>query len=678
LQYVGWALLDCALKLKDVELVLRLKWELGNKVFTPRPNVNLDMQSALEGLPAPENRLYVALDAQEAASRLLSSFAFVASEGHVGEPLNCQFIIQSLARPETQSIKPTEAKIVFEGPLKPIHIKATDDEMPDGEIEIRNLALEDTSRQSNAGNRRVSVGAVAALSGKGCLMIAPQQTRIFGFEVTPREPGEVSVASITLIFEEQDFSLIITNSEFEGTYNHWWESKSSLPTQRDVGSARDASKVEILPKPPKVEILAKNFCQAYYTNEEIILSLEVVNNEEEPANASIEARLISPVNGAARIRWSDDSFPTEEAADDAVHVAPSEELSTIQPSSVSTTSLIISDTIAALDHELEVTVTYNLTPDQQSILRKVLTLDIVVIRPFEANYDLTPKFDSTPWPNFFAAPVPSHPSNAAIPQGLLQNHLVTANLVSFATDPIVIEGILLTSTKVTGGAICSSSTGILRKPSSGSAEDDQISTIISPEQSRAFDFSLTVQKLLLGDRETVSLSSSLEIAWRRSSSDRVHNTTLEIPRFVIPMAEPRVLVTAKKLPSIRKGVAEIELFLLTYVIENPSMHLLTFNVSMESSDDFAFSGPKACSISLIPISKQEVKYRLMPRESKDARVKSRAAEGAAGKEDWVKVQLNVVDAYFNQTLRVQPAIPEDGGEERVKVDKKGGIVLLLS
>ena len=673
LQGIGWALLDCASRLQDPEMMLRLKWELANHIFTPKPNTSFDMRTALEDISPNEGRLAIAFDVQEAAARVMSSFAFVSAEGHVGEPLDCQFILHSTARVGTQPLSLTEAKVVFEGALKPIYIGGSETQSSEHKADIVSLSLEESSRLNNAGNKRSSAGAIASLSGQGDLTLGPGQMRVFNLQVTPREAGEVSLASITLMLEEERFSLTVTNSDLDMTYNHWWEHKGGAPLRRDVGPLRDVSKVQILPKPPKVEIQAKNFSQAYYTNEEIQLDLDISNNEEEAATVSVEARLISPVKGAAKMRWKDSAPMVDDAdADEAetLQTLSSKDLSSIEPASSSIVSLVISNTIAALDHELEVAVIYTLGSDSESILRKVLTLDIAVIRPFEANYDFTPKFDAVPWPSFFSPPVPAvDSSQAPTPQGLLQKFLVTANLVSFATDTIEIEGILLTWTKITGGALCSSTTGVLKQPTPEAGTDEKISTSISPEQTRAFNFSLAVQKLVLGDRHSVSLDLALEIGWRRPNSDQVHTTILEVPRFIIPAAEPRVLLTAEKKKSIGKEGMELEVYALNYLIENASMHFLTFNVSMESSEDFAFSGPKASAISLVPVSKQEVKYRIFSRKLKE--------RGRSGQGEWVRVQLNVVDAYFNQTLRVQPAVTEEGGEERVKIDKKGGIVILM-
>ena len=671
LQHVGWALLDCATRLQDSEMILRLKWELANSIFTSRPDTSFDMRTALDTVPPSDTRLSISLDVEQGAARIISSFAFASAEGYVGEPLDCQFVLHSTARVETRPLRLTEAKLVFEGGLKPIYVGAKEVENTGREIEIESLTLEETSRIPKSSNKRSSARAIASLSGEGNLTLAPGQTRVCNLQVIPREAGEVSVASITIMIEEDRFSLTVTNSDLSGTCEQWWEIKGGVPFPRYVGPSKQVSKAQILPKPPKVEIRVRDFCQAYYINEEIQLDLEISNNEEESVSATVEARLISPIKDAGEMRWLDTAARESNGiAEDTLQTLPSKELSTIPASSADTVCLIISNTSAALNHELEVAVSYTLESDRETVLRKVLTLDVTVARPFEANYDFTPKLDTGPWPSFFDPPTPTDLSQSPIPQGLTQNFLVTANLVSFATGPIVIAGILLTSKNVTGRAVCSTGTGMLKQsePNSGTPED--ISTTISPEQSRNFDFSLSVQKLVLGDRHPVSLDLALEIGWRRPTSDRINTTILEVPRFVVPMAEPRVLLTAEKKPSVGTEGLKLDTYLFKYLIENPSMHFLTFNLNMESSEDFAFSGPKGCAVSLVPISRREVNYKILSRKVIEQGRKS-------GRDTWVKVQLNVVDAYFNQTLKVQPAVDEDGGEERVKIDKKAGIMLLM-
>lgn len=81
------------------------------------------------------------------------------------------------------------------------------------------------------------------------------------------------------------------------------------------------------------------------------------------------------------------------------------------------------------------------------------------------------------------------------------------------------------------------------------------------------------------------------------------------------------------------------------------MHFLTFEVNMEASEEFGFSGPKLRALNLLPLSRQTVRFNILP-----------LVAGA-----WITPQLRVVDRYFNKTLKVQAT---DG----MKLDKKGVMI----
>ncbi|RMZ87155.1 hypothetical protein DV736_g5618, partial [Chaetothyriales sp. CBS 134916] len=624
LQSVGLALLECAQKLRSARLLVPILWELGNGSFDIKSGAGfLGPDLVLDEYPAAaEERLLIAMDANLCASRVAPSFAFATPDCPIGELAECQFVLFCTSHPGSSPVTLKEVKIVFERGLKSIYLRHDQhlncEAMPDtiGAVDV--VLQESTERTSPAG--------VASLMGQADLVLHPGQTRVFNMSMTPREPGEMSLAAITLIVEEGKYSLTVTSSDFENEVSQWFEIKAGRPISRLIGPDRDVHTLQVLPKAPKVEINALNFKETYYTNEEIKVDIEIANNEDEAATISIEARLISPVPGGARIYWFENRRVgvAEQNDEDVIQQLAAKDLGVIESAGRMTASLVITDALTALDHELEVTVTYKLQSDEESTMQKAVALDVAVTRPFEANYDFHPRLLKEPWPNFFEMPTETT-STTSSPQGLQHLYQVTANLFSFATEPVIIEAVLLTATRVGGGAIASSTIG-----------------------TRQFDLDLSVQKLVLGDRSTVSLGLSLEIGWRRLNSETVNTTMLEVPPLQISMAEPRVLLTVEQVDG--EELDDVSSYSLTYTIENPSMHLLTFNITMDSSEEFAFSGVRAAAVSLTPISRHAVHYRLVPKRKLGG--------------EWIKVQLNVVDAYFNQTLRVLPA---DGGaaEERL-------------
>ncbi|ETI22065.1 hypothetical protein G647_06136 [Cladophialophora carrionii CBS 160.54] len=664
LQGLGWALLDTLARVENGELLVRLLWELTNEVFDRKPNTNYDLRQALASYSLGNGSLSIAVDVDEALSPLTATFAFSTHDVFVGESLECQLAIQSRAQIGLPAIRLSEVKVVFDGSLKPIYLTAKDGE----DAEVHNGAstthfvdvnLHETPSTSLSGTKRSSTTAIAPQAGNANLSIRSSHTKIFRMRVTPREPGDVSVASITLILNDQKFTLAATCFDFSHTVAQWWETKEGMPVPRTLGRESNAfNTIHIQPKPPKLKLEAPGLRRSYYTNESITIDFDITNEEADDVLVVLEARLISPIEGATQVDWAGNGADTASATRSApgIMTLPAREMGTILSSDKASASIRITGTTIAVDHELELTATYRLVSEQETTLAKMITVDVGVIRPFEANYDFAPRLDTDPWPNFFDAPQPS--SETATPSGLRHLYSVAASLYSFAAEGLVIEAILLKAIKIVGGAVCSSGTGIIRsKAESGTAAaaaeqtgKENISTVIMPDQTEIFDFDLTLQKLVLGDRHTVAVDLELEIGWRRNDSGEVNTTVLEAARLVAPMAEPRVILTASA-PGL--GVPGAGVYKLSFTIENSSMHFLTFNASMEANEDFAFSGPKACAINLVPLSKQTMTYRILPNK----------------RDEWIGVRLNVVDAYFGQTLKVLP-----GGKD-VKVDKQGNLLV---
>lgn len=655
LQHVGWAMHDCAVHLQDSELSAQLLWELSSNVFERKAGLDYDL-GALDSMSSSDGQVAsVSINMDEGLSPLVPKFAFSTHNVSVGMPLTCQLSLEARMEAGMPPVALSEIKIVFEGALKAIYLVSRLNAQPpvvSSGAELFPVVLQDSSTLSGPGNKRSSTGLVASETGYADLTINPGQTRIFQFEVIPREAGELSVASITLILNQTSMRLAATTSNFEHSITNWWEMKGGTPILRSLGQESNAYNcIEVQPKPPKLQIHAPSLRKAYYVNETIPVEFELLNEESEDASVLVEARLISPVAGAAKALWASSELNDKSLHESAngVIVLKSQDLGTIKPGHSEKVSLLISETIVAVDHELEIVARYRLANEPETMSVKSLTVDIGVIRPFEANYDFLPRLNREPWPSFFEAPQADlDPSTTAL--GLKHQYTVTANLYSFAAEPLVIEAILLTASKIMGGAVCSTSTGIVHREGDAAKmfTGDVISSKVHPDQTEKFDFDLSIQKLVLGDRNTVGIDLALQIGWRREDSKEVNTTVLEVPKLIAPMAEPRVMLTFSPIPK-----EDLHIYRLDFMLENPSMHFLTFNISMDTSENFAFSGPKSSVLSLVPMSRNTVSYRIMP-NTEDA---------------WIGVNLNVVDAYFGQTLKILP------GGEGVKVDKKGNVFI---
>jgi trafficking protein particle complex subunit 11 len=663
---VGWALRACALRTANAETLLSVEWELHNRVFAPHEGHKYDLSQCLKILAGNSSRPAVVIKAEQALSCISARLCFAAAEGHVGEPLNAQLCLQSLSQSGSASIRLTEVKIVFEGSLRSIRLlSAVADPGTESKSHAQLLQVKwrELSMPTDASNLQSPTGGMSPHVGSTSLTIGAGQVKVYDLRLIPREAGDVKVASISLMVDEEAFSLAYVLSKQEDGEVSWWESRNGELVSRRIGRNRDATSIKILPKPPKLQITNSNLRKTYYVNENVTLHMELLNEEEDAAIVSVEARLISPHAHYASIKWSNfgEAISHETSGTDHGFLAlPTRNLGALARLSSTRLAVSMTNTLDAIDHEFEITVRYHLESEPETPLNKITTFELPFIRPFEANYDFLCQYDPRPWPNFFESSATvagsSRDFNKPLELGHLtatgvrQQYALIAKIFSFAVEPVIIEEVVVTTQNVIGGAISYAASPRRRKRAENNGPDlilEYAAELIKPEETQNFEFTIDVQKEILGDRHSVGLDLALHIRWRRADDKQSTMSMLEIPRYLAPMAEPRVLLTAQ--PNAEAPISGLRHLIFT--IENPSMHFLTFSISMESSEDFAFSGPKATNVSLVPLSRHSVEYRMVSLKT----------------NEWIRVNLGVVDAYFGKTLRINPA------NDFVRSDKKYGV-----
>lgn len=576
---------------------------------------------------------------------MTASLVFEKSEGNVGEPLLAQVVISSSAQSSSSPIRLSEIKVVFEGCLRPV--KLLSDQNADADVSapctITSVALREPRSSADSSELQSPTGSLGTLVGVGDLAIGPSQSKIYNLTCIPRESGEARVASITMVIEEEKFDLVYVITD-QSQQPFWWHESNKGPSRRRVGKDRDTNKCKIMPKPPKIRITTPGLQGTYYTNEHIVLRIGIHNDEDEAADVSAVARLFGRPDAAAKITWidEDDSRETPDISDSSSSGGASHfikrSIGVMERSSEKELAIVLSDTHIPSDYEFEISTVYNLLSDVQTPIMKTVTASLSITRPFEANYEFLPRLHPQAWPDFFQVDNDLLGDEPA-PGGLQQKFCLNSKVVSFALEPLVIEKMSVSVQGLSGDAVCDIGPEIATGPEKSE---------ISPEELRESNFVLNIQKNILGDRRPTALNLTLEIQWRRKDADHqdpATASTLAIPRFVIPVGEPRVLASA-----MRSGCLA-GLIHLDYAIENPSMHFLTFNLNMEASESFAFSGPKMTVIQLLPLSRHTVRFNLL----------------ASKRGLWIQPQLTVVDTYFNKTLRVLPT-------ENMRSDKKGILV----
>jgi hypothetical protein len=571
---------------------------------------------------------------------------FEKGEGNVGEPLQIQLAITSTAHPHSVPISLSEVKIVFEGSLRPIKIQpveTTEGETDPPSCQISTVSLRDSAISTDSSTILSPTGGIAPMIGTAELTFKPLQTRVFNLTSIPRESGDAQIASVTLAVEGEKFNLVYAITDHIQLSSFWWVNTTNGPRKRRIGKDRDPTLCRILPKPPRIHIDTLNLRETYYTNERVVLKLAIENHEDEAAEATLQVRLFGQPESSLRLAWADASEDQTEIADAVVDNTPhsiSRSIGTLAPSSIIEMPVVLSETLDALDYELEVSVRYSLLSDIQTPISKTVMVELGFVRPFEANYDFLPRIHPEGWPDFFHLEdaVAENDTNSK-PNGLQQKWSATSKIVSFASEPLVVEKVTLSLVGTHGGVLCDIGQESLITP-----EAPQI----LPEELRESEFDLSVQKASLDDRRSATLDLALEVQWRRPAADDSEPSTvssLAVPRFLIPMGEPRILASASSSGAL-SGLIHLD-----YTLENPSMHSLTFNIAMEASEHFAFSGPKTKALQLAPLSRHTVRYNLLTFRP----------------GTWIQPHLVVIDTYFNKTLRILPT-------EGMRTDKKGLLV----
>ncbi|KAG5293500.1 hypothetical protein I7I50_03927 [Histoplasma capsulatum G186AR] len=661
----AWTLRECAVQAEDRETVLRVDWELMNHIFTMRQGWCYDIHKCIDNLPAVKPKPVVILKGEDSVSCLAASFVFAKSEGNVGEPLQSQLVIRSCAHAGSSPIRLTEVRVAFEGNIRPIKLLASENESSSSSsgCEIVPVSLQD-SVNLEASTVQSPAAGLPLMVGVTNLSFGPKQTRAFNLVLVPREPGEAQVASITLRIEQENFDLSCVISEQNRDESVWWRMGKQGPISRRTGKDRDTSVSRILPKPPKVRISTPRSRNHYYTDEKVMLDVQIDNDEDDAAEVDVEIKLFGYTETSATFSWINETASDSIAAEDAspsslntpIEGGGSSTLSkrrtvgTLARGASRTLSILFTNTTLPLDYEVEISAFYHLVSDVETKIFKTVSLDLSFIRPFEANYEFLPRIHPAPWPDFFHyddSPSEDNEEQEQKHNGLQQLWCLNSKIVSFALEPLTIEEVNVSLLGITAGNVCRIGTETLKSPEAPT---------IGPEGLRESEFTMEIQRLALNNRQPSTLNLALDIRWRRpddddnndqqsSSSSQSTISTLPIPRFLVPLVEPRVLAHAT--PS-----ATLPGFLhLDYTLENPSMHFLTFNITMEASDQFAFHGPKATTLQLVPLSRHTVRYNLL------ANVRGK----------WIQPQLVVVDSYFNKTLRVLPT-------EGMMGDKKGILV----
>ncbi|KAI9829835.1 MAG: hypothetical protein M1826_005412 [Phylliscum demangeonii] len=622
---VSWALRDCAQHTGDGASLVSVEWELLNDFFTPRPGWTYDLANCLKCLPPLKTKALVTLRAGDIASFLVTSYTFRDAESNVGDYLPSQLTVRSRAHRHALPVRLSQIRLDYEGAFGSVIVGHQDSHVElasnAGHVHYIEVPIRD------APSAEIVQEPKPAMAGEADLTLRPGETKIFNFACLLREAGEIQATSATLTLKQESFTVdYVIPLKGKAQSELWWL-KGARGVKKQKLVAGPLTTTKVLPKPPKMELSLVDQKAHYYTGEQIAIMVELVNGEDEEIEGWVKAQVLGDEDDSPHVVWQASSEGDESSARGKDALGKLASLAKRRR----TLSFVASS--QPVDYVVEVTVLYHHVSDPDTPLSKTLTTTLSVRIPFTATWVFSPQVHPAPWPSYFVVAQPAANDGDAAPQGIIQMWSLAAELKCLPATPLVLLDAQLRVDAITSGAVCRV---VERQGSAGSPLTDGVWPL---------QFTVEIQKLELDDRRSTSVDLALDVKWQRPESDVATPTTtteVSVPRLVVASGEPRVLA------SVRRSSAVPGLIQVDYSIENPSMHLLTFQLTMESSEDFAFHGPKASTLQLLPLSRHTVCFNLFP----------------TVRETWIQPNLRVVDRFFNKTLKIQAT-------EGMKVDPKG-------
>ena len=557
----------------------------------------------------------------------------------MGIAVQAQLCITSQAHETSSPITLSEVDLFFEGGLRNVKIFHRSQKEADGatvnqRLSFFRITLDVASTTNESSPSPLLTPNV--LSSAADLTFPPGVTKVFDLNILPRDAGEVLASRALLSVHEEMFDLDVNVQLREHAASGDWWTMSENGLKRQKLALEHPCSAQILPKPPKLQISLPNMRKAYYTDESIEIEVLVTNGEDDVADVRLFVEL-SHGERAPTLHWSSD----QSQDDSDGHIDPSSAskledvpLGELPPSAAKTKSIKLQALPQMLECVLEVRAEYFLLSDPDTPVSKSIRGDINFIGPFEANYDFLPSIHPAPWPNFFQSE--DLVDDDGTPQGLVQRWTLLTKIASFGIEPLVVKATTLEILGSKYGAVCS-----LMHPDG----NDSGPVTIHPNELISRSFNMEVRKSSLEDHRSSIITFQLSITWYReveSDGSNATTTSLLVPSLAVPFGEPRVLASSQPSPATPSVIN------LIYMIENPSMHMLTFSLTMEASEEFAFSGPKAMTVHLVPLSRRAILYNLLP-----------IKQGV-----WIRPSLKVLDVGFGKVLRIAAA-------EGCRADKKG-------
>ena len=609
---------DCAHRCQNEAVVVATQYELH--AIAGEVPLFLDLQTTATGQSSAETLFY--RDSQ-LHSPFKLSFAFATSRSYVGELLDCQLTVASCAPAQSHPLTVASIELQIE-PFGSVRIRHSD------EFNSETNPLDFLSTEAN----------LNATTAQANLCFSPQEARTFHFQLPMRDVDLMRLDSMRFTVHTPHYTIehVLSSNVSHRAQLVLPRITSGIPGQTHPYILTD--EVTVLPKPPKVQIILEDTLQSrqFYADETSHLTIKLKNDEL--ASVSGELRVAAKGVVPSGLSLCFDA-PALDPASSVSASSTRQVLPNIDSRKTEKLTLHLKAPTHPSKVALKMDVEYSLASEPEERLIQSLELDVEFVAAFEVKFNFGPLLYADQWPSYFDLESAGSDDR---PDGIPQLWCLGGFVKSLARDKLNLQvQPLLTRSSGELKATFHKS-GISAQP-------------LEPGQVTCPSFELETQKCSLEDRRPSSVEAAFSITWSRDNHTAATVTVIPAPRLILPVSEPRALLTVDG-NGTRGSDATIH-----YHIENPSLHFLTFAVTMDASDEFAFSGPKSRTLSLPPLSRRRLDYHVILHDHEI--VKGREEGGR-----WITPNLEVFDQFYQKTLRIHAATG-DGA----KMDGRGGIMI---
>jgi hypothetical protein len=605
---------------QDRSSQIRALCELMSRRFDAQETIHYDLMALMSLATKSEGtKEEILLRHEDIVMFLDISFAFAIDESHAGETVQAQITLTSNAQVNSAPVIINILMIELEGEVKSIDFRHCADNASASEAEHQLVTVD-----------LKALGRSDKLMGDADLALSAGTSKVYTISLGLREAGSIRAVRAFATIEAPHIIVRYSQSlQSTKALTNWWFPTSDTPRKRLAYHKSDVIRVH--PKLPKVHIHFLEVLPIYYTDEHIDLHVDLINQEIDDVEMTLEIRVPGHENLLIAIRGESQSEQQVSGTGSMTYT-----LGTVKAASNQKLSLGIQLSPVAGNIAIEIKAIYHLLSDRKSPLTKTSSTTLNVVAPFDAEYTLRPDLHPEAWPSFFA-----HSNLPSEEEGITTRWSQTTTLISLATERLIVEKVELRVENVSDGAECA----VI-----ASTVSENIPLTLSPRTQHDLIFTLDTHRLTLDDLRTTAVTAILVVYWRRATSTAgiatAVITSLPIPSFRLPTSEPRAL--ASLAPS-----ADESTILLDITLENPSMHYLSFQCSLDPNEDFAFSGRKVGTVHLVPLSRMSVRYTLLP-------------FGKVG-GTWIRPVVRVVDVHFDKSLTVH------GTGEVQRDDERSGL-----